>query len=112
MIRRPPRSKRTDTLFPYTTLFRSYAFNFGTELVKVPGLDGSGKMGKSEGEGNAIFLRDEPEVIRKKVMRAVTDSGPTIPNQEKPEAIANLFTLMELVSSPEDRKSTRLNTSH
>ncbi|HEY9561501.1 MAG TPA: tryptophan--tRNA ligase, partial [Anseongella sp.] len=78
-----------------------YAFIFGTELVKVPGLDGSGKMGKSEGEGNAIFLRDEPEVIRKKVMRAVTDSGPTIPNQEKPEAIANLFTLMELVSSPE-----------
>src|SRR3546814_12193666 len=24
MIRRPPRSTRTDTLFPYTTLFRSY----------------------------------------------------------------------------------------
>src|SRR3546814_17578974 len=31
MIRRPPRSTRTDTLFPYTTLFRSYSsavFNF------------------------------------------------------------------------------------
>src|SRR3546814_11767290 len=26
MIRRPPRSTRTDTLFPYTTLFRSYAY--------------------------------------------------------------------------------------
>lgn len=78
-----------------------FAFNFGTELVKVPGLDGSGKMGKSEGEGNAIFLRDDPSVIRKKVMRAVTDSGPSRPNQEKPEAIANLFTLMQLVSAPE-----------
>lgn len=83
-----------------TDYFREpYAFNFGTDLVKVPGLDGSGKMGKSEGEGNAVFLRDEPTVIRKKVMRAVTDSGPTEPNQEKPEAIANLFRLMQLVSS-------------
>jgi len=27
------------------------AYNFGEELVKIPGLDGSGKMGKSEGEG-------------------------------------------------------------
>lgn len=74
------------------------AYNFGRELVKVPGLDGTGKMGKSEGEGNAIFLVDEPEVIRKKVMRAVTDSGPTRPHQEKPEAIRNLFLLMSLVS--------------
>ena len=34
-------------------------------------------------------------------MKAVTDSGPTEPNSEKPEAIANLFTLMEVVSEPE-----------
>ncbi len=76
-----------------------FAFNFGTDLVKVPGLDGSGKMGKSEGEGNAIFLADAPEVIRKKVMRAVTDAGPTHPNQEKPEVIENIFSIMKLVSS-------------
>jgi tryptophanyl-tRNA synthetase len=76
-----------------------YAYNFGDNLVKVPGLDGSGKMGKSEGEGNAIYLSEEPESIRKKIMRAVTDSGPTEPNQAKPEAIENLFTLMSLVSS-------------
>ena len=81
-----------------------YAFNYGTNLVKIPGLDGSGKMGKSEGEGNAIFLADEPEVIRKKVMRAVTDSGPTIPNQEKPEVIRNLFLLLEAVSSADTIK--------
>lgn len=76
------------------------AFNFSDKLVKVPGLDGAGKMGKSEGEGNAIFLVDEPAAIRKKVMKAVTDSGPTQPNQEKPEMIQNLFTLMALVSAP------------
>lgn len=80
------------------------AFNFGKQLVKVPGLDGSGKMGKSEGEGNAIFLSDAPDVIRKKVMRAVTDSGPTVSNSPKPEAIQNLFTLMSIVSKPETVK--------
>jgi tryptophanyl-tRNA synthetase len=78
-----------------------YAFNFGTALVKIPGLDGSGKMGKSEGEGNAVFLSDTPEVIRKKVMKAVTDAGPTELNQKKPEAVENLFTLMKVVSKPE-----------
>lgn len=77
------------------------AFNFGEQLVKIPGLDGSGKMGKSEGEGNAIFLADDPKAIRKKVMRAVTDSGPTEPNQAKPEAIGNLFQLLSVVSKPD-----------
>lgn len=77
------------------------AFDMTGKLIKVPGLDGSGKMGKSEGEGNAIFLREDAASIRKKVMRAQTDSGPTVPNQEKSEAINNLFTLMKLVSSPD-----------
>lgn len=77
------------------------AFNFGQELVKIPGLNGSGKMGKSEGEGNAIYFADEPEAIRKKVMKAVTDAGPTIPNQPKPEVIQNIFQLMKVVSAPD-----------
>ena len=76
-----------------------FAFNFSNQLVKVPGLDGKGKMGKSEGEGNAVFLSDEPEVIRKKVMRAVTDSGPTKENEPKAEAVQNLFDLLKVVSS-------------
>jgi len=77
------------------------AFNFGEQLVKIPGLDGSGKMGKSEGEGNAVFLNDDPKVLRKKVMRAVSDSGPTEMNQEKPEPIQNLFSLLRAVSKPD-----------
>ncbi len=74
-------------------------YNFGQELLKVPGLDGSGKMGKTE--GNAIFLADEPKVIRKKVMKAVTDAGPTEYNQEMAEPIQNIFTLMKIVSHAE-----------
>jgi tryptophanyl-tRNA synthetase len=76
-----------------------FAFNFSENLVKIPGLDGKGKMGKSEGEGNAVYLSDTPEAIRKKVMRAVTDSGPTTENQAKPSEIQNLFDLMKVVSS-------------
>lgn len=74
------------------------AFDFTGQLVKVPGLDGNGKMGKSEGAGNALYLRDDNATISKKVMKAKTDAGPTEPNQEKPEEIRNLFTLMNLVS--------------
>ena len=70
-------------------------FNFGKDLVKIPGLDGSGKMGKSE--GNGIYLSDPDNVIRKKVMKAVTDSGPTEPNSPISEPIQNIFTIMEAV---------------
>ncbi|PID92575.1 MAG: tryptophan--tRNA ligase [Bacteroidetes bacterium] len=74
-------------------------YNFGEELVKVPGLDGSGKMGKSD--GNGIYLADDPAVIRKKVMRAVTDAGPQEPNSPMTEPVANLFYLLGLLSTPD-----------
>jgi tryptophanyl-tRNA synthetase len=77
----------------------AFAFSYSDKLVKVPGLSGQGKMGKSNGEADCIYLSDKPEVIRKKIMRAVSDSGPTEPNQAKPEAIQNLFDLMKVVSS-------------
>lgn len=75
------------------------SYHFTGEAVKVPGLDGSGKMGKSE--GNAIYLVDDAETIRKKVMKAVTNSGPTVPDSVKPEAVENLFTMLKIVSSPD-----------
>lgn len=77
------------------------AFNFGGQLVKIPGLDGSGKMGKSEGVNNAIYLGEDPKSITKKVKRAVTDAGPTEPNSTPSEPVANLFALMDAVSAPE-----------
>jgi tryptophanyl-tRNA synthetase len=77
------------------------AYTFEENLVKIPGLDGSLKMSKSENESSAIFLADPPEVIRKKVMRAVTDAGPTEPNQPKAQAIENLFSLMKTMSAPD-----------
>jgi len=87
----------------YFTLPQPY--NFGEELIKVPGLDGTGKMGKSE--GNGIYLADEPSVIRKKVMRAVTDAGPQAPNSPMTEPVVNLFYLLELLSTPDVVKHFR-----
>lgn len=84
-------------LFPEPT-----NFNFGGTSVKVPGLDGSGKMGKSE--GNCIYLLDDEKILKKKVMRAVTDEGPKMPNSPLTEPIKNLFTLLELVSTPDKVK--------
>ena len=72
-------------------------FYFSDHAIKIPGLDGSGKMGKSE--GNCIYLKDDAKTLKKKVMRAVTDNGPQEMNSPKPDVIQNLFTLMQVVSS-------------
>ncbi|MBO7601535.1 MAG: tryptophan--tRNA ligase [Bacteroidaceae bacterium] len=74
-------------------------FYFNATALKVPGLDGSGKMGKSE--GNCIYLRDDDKTIRKKVMKAVTDNGPQEPNSKRPEVIENLFTFLKIASTPD-----------
>ncbi len=92
-------ARRFNTIYGVDFFTEPQSFSLGERALKVPGLDGSGKMGKSE--GNAIYLIDDEKTISKKVMRAVTDAGPTEPNSEKPEPIQNLFTLMEIVSAPE-----------
>jgi tryptophanyl-tRNA synthetase len=87
---------RYGDLFP-----EPHPFNFGSNLVKVPSLDGNGKMSKSENMNATLFLADDDDTIRKKVMKAKTDSGPTEPNSEMPEYIQNVFQLLNLVSSEE-----------
>jgi tryptophanyl-tRNA synthetase len=89
-------ARRFNTMYKTKFFPEPTAYNFDETLVKIPGLDGTGKMGKSE--GNAIYFVDEPKVIRKKVMRAVSDSGPTQENQEMSEPVKNLFTLMDVLS--------------
>lgn len=77
------------------------AFNFGDNLIRIPSLDGTGKMSKSENEMATLYLADTDEMIRKKVMKAKTDSGPAEPGAPMPETIANLFLLMQQVSAPD-----------
>ena len=80
------------------------AFNYGSQLVKVPSLDGAGKMSKSENQNATLYLADDDDIIRKKVMKAKTDSGPTEMNSPKPDYIQNIFLLMKLVSSEDTLK--------
>lgn len=92
-------ARRFNTIYEVEFFPEPESYHFTGEAVKVPGLDGSGKMGKSE--GNAIYLIDDAATIRKKVMKAVTDSGPTQPGSVKPEPVENLFTMLKIVSAPE-----------
>ena len=89
-------NKRYGEVFP-----EPQAFNYGDDLIKVLGLDGEGKMSKSYNQMATIYLSDDDDMIRKKIMKAKTDSGPTEANSKKPDYIENLFTLMRIVSSPE-----------
>jgi len=95
-------AKRFNRIYNIDYFEEPIPYNFGSELVKVPGLNGSGKMGKSE--GNGIYLIDDEKTIKKKVMKAKTDAGPTKPNSEKPEEIKNLFTIANIVSTADTVK--------
>jgi tryptophanyl-tRNA synthetase len=75
-----------------------YAFNYNSDLVRIMGLDGNGKMSKSENQMATLYLADDDDAIRKKIMKAKTDAGPAEPHSEKPDYIQNLFTMMKLVS--------------
>ena len=92
-------ARRFNTMYGTEFFPEPQSFTLSDKAVKIPGLDGSGKMGKSE--GNCIYLYEDEATIKKKVMKAVTDSGPTEPNSEKPEVIQNLFTFLEIVSTKE-----------
>ncbi len=91
-------ARRFNNMYGVEVFPEPQGLSFGADLIKVPGLDGSGKMGKSE--GNGIYLCDDEKTITKKVMKAVTDAGPTEPNSQMPDSVQNLFTLLSIVSEP------------
>lgn len=77
------------------------AFNFGNQLLKVPSLDGAGKMSKSENQYATLYLADDDDLIRKKVMKAKTDVGPMPTSGGEvviSEPVKNILQLMSLVS--------------
>src|SRR3546814_19384518 len=94
MIRRPPRSTRTDTLFPYTTLFRS-------------------RINRDQRSSNSEFVRN---VLRRlaSVTVLLATVVITVPADSADQFPTKPITI--LVGSPtgnlSDRKSTRLNSSH
>lgn len=92
-------ARRFNTMYGVEFFPEPQNFSLSEKAVKIPGLDGSGKMGKSE--GNCIYLMDDEATIKKKVMKAVTDQGPQEMNSTRSEVIENLFTFLSIVSTPD-----------
>src|SRR3546814_13647697 len=87
IIRRPPRSTRTDTLFPYTTLVRSLALPRSLCLTGVSDVRQEGIDGHLDVLGRQILAGEQVAIRQDR-----TRSGG--------------------IAGREDRKSTRLNSSH
>src|SRR3546814_6855124 len=124
MIRRPPRSTRTDTLFPYTTLFRSIdswlrvfdinvngLFYCNRALVPLMLAGGYGRIvniasvaGKEGNPNASAYSASKAAVIglTKSLGKELAGKG----------VIANSLTPATFESPILDRKSTRLNSSH
>src|SRR3546814_9131571 len=110
MIRRPPRSTRTDTLFPYTTLFRSWKEeNPMSQAVLMPAIGSmvnaicyDSECGTVLKMGSPPFVQSYANSIREKYLAS------------HDPIIAELADTIRVVTGPfsEDRKSTRLNSSH
>src|SRR3546814_12124690 len=108
MIRRPPRSTRTDTLFPYTTLFRSRAAFYR---------QGCGR--DREWRPDVALDAGSPGDRRRAVVAGRYDCGgarwSVVGHAQFYSGCRmrrNGFTLIELLVALVDRKSTRLNSSH
>src|SRR3546814_5215427 len=123
MIRRPPRSTRTDTLFPYTTLFRStpaqqveFASHFGkiTESMVDPGNAPAPGITVIEVKdpknladiwhSDHTFSETPPKAAMLRSMRIPSVGGDTLWSRMAAASAA--------LSAPIDRKSTRLHYSH
>src|SRR3546814_15866480 len=123
MIRRPPRSTLTDTLFPYTTLFRSAGFLIGAAeaILEYPGPHRLG-VGENHGDevAQGLVLRaprrasghgavdrtvDRPLAAGQQHAGVDAEQQGDDDNRDQPEAA-------DPAAPAEDRKSTRLNSSH
>src|SRR3546814_16004245 len=100
MRRRPPRSTRTDTLLPYTTLFRSTNTESNTSVYQEFKFNGS--TDRLDWVAGASYFRESADQTSE--VNTYTDAVDTI--------VRNLGMGLPPFVDPQDRKSTRLNSSH
>src|SRR3546814_9925129 len=115
MIRRPPRSTRTDTLFPYTTLFRSNRFDealalFQHELETADSITedaGFYRMWALDGISRSQAALGRPAEAARSLEQALASFDQVRARFRSEEFKMGLFSDLQ-----KDRKSTRLNSSH
>src|SRR3546814_17134137 len=107
MIRQPPRSTRTDTLFPYTTLFRSVQYRAGTLGGEHDGLR---VVTDGVEPGERVIVAGQQRVHPGIVVAAKEAAAPQ-PTADARDAFAEPQPQHQIVPR-RDRKSTRLNSSH
>src|SRR3546814_2231119 len=117
MIRRPPRSTRTDTLFPYTTLFRSAAGRAADDRVASLVIGGTrGEVSLAIGAGfEQLDRKAVREIIEHIFARGDVDRhiAPLVRrNLGEPALLQRFPGRYDLDHRRIDRKSTRLNSSH
>src|SRR3546814_12192517 len=124
MIRRPPRSTRTDTLFPYTTLFRSNResngeFNRELYLLKARGMEHSNQVREFIMGADGIALR-EPYIgeggaltgSSRRAFEAKARREEVIRSNELLRLQQQLDHRRKKLEAQIDRKRKRLNSSH
>src|SRR3546814_12484862 len=106
MRRRPPRSTRTDPLFPYTTLFRSDDEAQPIAADKLP----ADLLAPSQPATSTTLPPSDTKPVTIYLLRGTSDGAVLVPVQrevaEPDRAGARIEALLR------DRKSTRLNSSH
>src|SRR3546814_6375626 len=109
MIRRPPRSTRTDTLFPYTTLFRSARQAFRRRACL-----NSGTFGLHSSANEVSHLKSDNGAVVRHIERSLaagTKCGEPFAVEESPQKLV-VDCQIKAIDCILDRKSTRLNSSH
>src|SRR3546814_7628329 len=117
MIRRPPRSTRTDTLFPYTTLFRSIQLN--AMLLDKPH-DGrrDDRFGQRGEQKDGVLAHRNASLTIGKSRRPPEDHFATASDEHDPADDASFHErpvdrrIETVCKAGVDRKSTRLDSSH
>src|SRR3546814_1700053 len=129
MIRRPPRSKRTDTLVPYTTLFRSRRLKWWIGAKSVKLCKRRAHLSSSFSGGGMVMAGWTPDPTFYPSARMAMEAPPetlgyvAILNAagDRPDAVgvvdldptsSTYSRIVGRVDRPKDRKRTRLNTSH